>query len=181
MRGFDLVRGSGAQQILVPLDRLIIRHLLLPARRLSTLGHALLAGRRTGVLSAEPTRLLVGLLTGAAEEPIENSHGSTLEPNRHVDRSYATAVFPGRETTPSVPRPGPHRRYVRGMTDPTAGPGRSRGRFSAFPFPRYSRRTKRGTNVSVGGCCLPIPIGCMTLTTAAAVGAYALRKGSGLG
>ena len=67
----------------------------------------MLAGRRTGVLSAEPTRLLVGLLTGAAEEPVENSHGSTLEPNRHVDRSYATAVFP--DARPPLRWPGPVR------------------------------------------------------------------------
>ncbi len=27
------------------------------------------------------------------------------------------------------------------------------------PFPTYSRRTRRGSGVTVGGCCLPIPLG----------------------
>jgi hypothetical protein len=27
------------------------------------------------------------------------------------------------------------------------------------PFPAYSRRTRGGGRVSVGGCCLPIPLG----------------------
>lgn len=51
------------------------------------------------------------------------------------------------------------------------GPGRRQG-FRMLPFPNYSTRTRRGTNVSVGGCCLPIPIGCLTsvvLAGAAAV------------
>ncbi len=35
----------------------------------------------------------------------------------------------------------------------------SRGGFGMFgPFPTYSTRTRRGTRVSVGGCCLPIPL-----------------------
>jgi hypothetical protein len=36
--------------------------------------------------------------------------------------------------------------------------GRSRrGRGGFFgPFPYYSTRTRRGTHVSVGGCCLPL-------------------------
>ncbi len=43
-----------------------------------------------------------------------------------------------------------------------------RGRFGTFgPIPTYSTTTRRGTRVSVGGCCLPLPIGCLTLTTAA--------------
>jgi hypothetical protein len=36
---------------------------------------------------------------------------------------------------------------------------RPRSRFGMFgPFPTYSRRTRGGANVSVGGCCLPIPL-----------------------
>jgi hypothetical protein len=38
-----------------------------------------------------------------------------------------------------------------------------RGRSDGFglwgPFPTYSRRTRGGGRVSVGGCCLPIPLG----------------------
>ena len=35
---------------------------------------------------------------------------------------------------------------------------RGRGGF-AGPFPYYTTRTRRGSQVSVGGCCLPIPLG----------------------
>ena len=42
------------------------------------------------------------------------------------------------------------------------GYGRRRRRSSGFgmtgPFPTYSRRTRGGGRVSVGGCCLPIPL-----------------------
>ncbi|WP_312718234.1 hypothetical protein [Mobilicoccus sp.] len=42
-----------------------------------------------------------------------------------------------------------------------------RGGFSPLPFPRYSTTTRNGT-VVVGGCCLPIPLGCLTLAVSAA-------------
>ena len=42
-----------------------------------------------------------------------------------------------------------------------------RGRFGLFgPFPTYSTRTRRGTRVSVGGCCLPIPLALSVLLAA---------------
>ena len=54
------------------------------------------------------------------------------------------------------------------------GYGRRRRRDSGFgffgPFPMYSRRTRGGGRVSVGGCCLPIPL---ALTVGAAAGARA--------
>jgi hypothetical protein len=31
------------------------------------------------------------------------------------------------------------------------------------PFPTYSRRTRSGGRVSVGGCCLPIPLALVAL------------------
>jgi hypothetical protein len=38
--------------------------------------------------------------------------------------------------------------------------GRRRGRTGFFgPFPYYSGRTRRGSRVTVSGCCLPIPLG----------------------
>ena len=41
-----------------------------------------------------------------------------------------------------------------GRRPPTPG-----GRFGFFgPVPYYSRRTRGGGRVSVGGCCLPIPL-----------------------
>ena len=49
-----------------------------------------------------------------------------------------------------------------------------RGRFGFFgPIPQYSTTTRRGTRVSVGGCCLPLPIGCLTIV-ATTVGAAAV-------
>jgi hypothetical protein len=55
---------------------------------------------------------------------------------------------------------------------PQPGYGRPRrGRFGLWgPVPYYSRRTRRGSDVSVGGCgcCLPIPL-VVTLTTAGAM------------
>jgi hypothetical protein len=43
-----------------------------------------------------------------------------------------------------------------------------RGRFGLFgPFPTYSTRTRGGTRVSVGGCCLPIPLALSALVVAA--------------
>jgi hypothetical protein len=53
------------------------------------------------------------------------------------------------------------------------GPPRHRGRVGFFgPMPYYSGRTRRGTRVQVGGCCLPIPLGML----AAALGALGLLK-----
>ena len=38
--------------------------------------------------------------------------------------------------------------------------GRRRGSGGFFgPVPYYSGRTRRGSRVTVGGCCLPIPLG----------------------
>lgn len=56
--------------------------------------------------------------------------------------------------------------------------GRRRSSGSGFgffgPIPTYSRRTRGGGRVSVGGCCLPIPLA-LTLTAAAGA-ARALRS-----
>ena len=35
------------------------------------------------------------------------------------------------------------------------------------PMPSYSWRTRRGSRVSVTGCCLPLPLGCLTLVLGA--------------
>jgi hypothetical protein len=57
---------------------------------------------------------------------------------------------------------------------------RRRGRFGLFgPIPHYSTTTRRGTRVSVGGCCLPLPIGCLTVvatTLGATVVSIARRR-----
>lgn len=51
-------------------------------------------------------------------------------------------------------------RYFPARPAPAQRPGR-RGRFGFWgPMPYYSTRTRRGSEVSVGGCgcCLPIPL-----------------------
>lgn len=57
-------------------------------------------------------------------------------------------------------------------------PPTRRGGFGFFgPFPRYATTTRSGTRVSVGGCCLPLPIGCLAVVlSAAAVGGSAVRR-----
>jgi hypothetical protein len=45
-----------------------------------------------------------------------------------------------------------------------------------LPFPGYSTRTRRGTNVTVGGCCLPLPIGCLTTTVLAGAAAVLVGR-----
>lgn len=67
----------------------------------------------------------------------------------------------------------------RGPTSPyAAAPGRRSRRRDGFgfvgPFPGYSRTTRRGSRVSVGGCCLPIPL--MTVSAASAAAALAHRR-----
>ncbi|AKT51942.1 hypothetical protein [Arsenicicoccus sp. oral taxon 190] len=49
---------------------------------------------------------------------------------------------------------------------------RSGGRL--FPFPSWTTRTRSGSTVTVGGCCLPLPIGC--LATTLTVGAIAATR-----
>jgi hypothetical protein len=52
---------------------------------------------------------------------------------------------------------------------------RSSGRFGLFgPFPTYTRRTRRGATVKVGGCCLPLALG--MLAAPAAAGRIAWRR-----
>ena len=43
-----------------------------------------------------------------------------------------------------------------------------RGHFRLAPFPGYSGTTANGTRVSCTGCCLPIPLGCLTTLVAVA-------------
>ena len=98
------------------------------------------------------------------------------------DHRAADAEFDARWSRSPLGQPGPWRPghgapgydlpgYRRGAY----GSGGRRSGFRMLPFPSYSGRTRRGTNVSVGGCCLPIPIGC--LTTTVLVGAAAVAVG----
>ncbi|MGI8681112.1 MAG: hypothetical protein ACR2JO_03045 [Mycobacteriales bacterium] len=54
-----------------------------------------------------------------------------------------------------------------------------RGRVGLFgPFPYYSTTTRRGARVSVGGCCLPIPLFFLAtmLTASLLVGRRLVRR-----
>ena len=42
-----------------------------------------------------------------------------------------------------------------------------------FPIPHYTRRTRSGGRVSVGGCCLPIPL---AVLGAVGIGARVLAR-----
>jgi hypothetical protein len=54
------------------------------------------------------------------------------------------------------------------------GRGRRRGNVGFFgPFPTYSTRTRRGSRVTVSGCCLPIPL---ALVVTAALGTRAALR-----
>ena len=60
------------------------------------------------------------------------------------------------------------------------GPFERRGGFSTFPFPSYSTTTRNGTGITVAGCCLPLPLGCLTLTlSAAGLATYRLVRARG--
>ena len=48
------------------------------------------------------------------------------------------------------------------------------GRFRLLPLPHYSRRTRSGARVSVGGCCLPIPL--MVVATTGLAGVASVRR-----
>jgi hypothetical protein len=41
------------------------------------------------------------------------------------------------------------------------------------PFPTYSTRTRRGSRVTVSGCCLPIPL---ALTAGTALGVWGVLR-----
>ena len=74
-------------------------------------------------------------------------------------------------------------RRPRPFREPPPYDPRPRGRFGMWgPIPYYSTRTRRGSEVSVGGCgcCLPIPLlvgfGLVGLGRAVVVAAWASRR-----
>ncbi len=81
---------------------------------------------------------------------------------------------------PDIPpdRPEPYQpggpRDPWGPQDVPADSGQTR--MSGFPFPSYTTRTRRGTQVTVGGCCLPIPIGCLGVSILAVAALRATRR-----
>ncbi len=88
------------------------------------------------------------------------------------DRPPARPDLPG----PYEPRPGYDDPFGRpgDLQDESAEP--RGGRLRGLPFPSYTTRTRGGTQVTVGGCCLPIPIGCLGVLTLAAAVAREVRR-----
>ncbi|WP_374927971.1 hypothetical protein [Kytococcus sedentarius] len=60
--------------------------------------------------------------------------------------------------------------------DPMAERPRRRG--GLFPIPHRTYRTKRGSSVTVGGCCLPIPLGFGLLVAAGGYAAHQVLSSS---
>ena len=88
-----------------------------------------------GLLSHLARGYLINRLLGHRRQPPGYPHGGYADPR------YRSAGYP---------RQG-------GYGRPVSGQGH-RGRFRLLPIPHYSRRTRSGARVSVGGCCLPIPL-----------------------
>ncbi|MGX5357953.1 hypothetical protein [Kocuria sp. KH4] len=99
------------------------------------------------------------------------------------DYRAADDEFDARWSRSPLGRPGPRGpgRFAPGYDLPghrwsPYGRGGRRSGLRMLPFPSYSTRTRRGTNVSVGGCCLPIPIGCLTTTVLAGAAAVVVGR-----
>lgn len=99
------------------------------------------------------------------------------------DYRAADEQYDARWTRSRLGRPGPWRPGhgapgydLPGHRGGTFGRGHRRSGFRMLPIPHYSGRTRRGTNVSVGGCCLPLPIGCLTTTVLAGAAAVVVHR-----
>lgn len=114
--------------------------------------------------------------------PPNDPYAQGRDPYRQGGDPYAQDRAPFEQGDPFAQRGGdPYGRdpYAEGAYPQTPGQpvgqqqaGRQGGGF--FPFPHKTWRTNRGTQVTVGGCCLPLPLGC--LTTVMAVGAVTAVK-----
>lgn len=82
---------------------------------------------------------------------------------------------PGRPDLPGPYEPGREYDDPFGPQDDAAMQQRG-GRLRGLPFPSYTTRTRSGTQVTVGGCCLPIPIGCLGVLTLAAATVREVRR-----
>src|SRR5689334_4636320 len=58
------------------------------------------------------------------------------------------------------PSRGGHHHCTHHRTRSPVPPSRRQG-FRVTPVPHYSTTTRGGTHVSCGGCCLPLPLGCL--------------------
>jgi hypothetical protein len=68
------------------------------------------------------------------------------------------------------PRYGAGPGYGAGYRSGYRPPARRNGIRFAGPLPYYQGTTRRGSRVSVGGCCLPIPLTVLATGTAVALG-----------
>ena len=107
---------------------------------------------------------------GYGHGPGYGSHGPGFEAYRYG--GYGPTPY-----RPAGGRPSRHRAvgpWPAGR--PARAPRRGRVGF-AGPVPYYSRTTRRGARVSVGGCCLPIPLLVLASSVAAAAGAVRRHAG----
>lgn len=80
-----------------------------------------------------------------------------------------TPGYPGQDQPAGRPQDAP-------APGQDLGPGPASDPMAGFPFPHRTFRTRGGSQVTVTGCCLPLPIGCLTTVVAgAAVGLVRLR------
>ena len=74
-------------------------------------------------------------------------------------------------------RGGRGRHSAAGRSSRRYGGRRPRGRGGFYgPFPYYSGRTRRGSRVTVSGCCLPIPLGMLAATRWGLGSSFAARS-----
>ena len=79
-------------------------------------------------------------------------------------------IPPYRPRTDPFGEPGP-------QDVPAPAPRQRRRGGGILPIPHRSWTTRRGTRVTVGGCCLPLPLGCLTTVVAAGVAGRVVLAG----
>lgn len=109
-----------------------------------------MVSRRIPRLGQRPSGRRTGIV-GGTQIPTPGYPGQDQPVRRPQD-----APVPGQ--APDM-RPGP-------VNDPMAG----------LPLPHRTFRTRSGSQITVAGCCLPLPLGCLTTMVAgAALGVVRLR------
>ena len=104
-------------------------------------------------------------------------------PVRRPGATIASMTYPGRPGPEDPPRPDaapgaePADPWAEEEATRRAGQGWRSQSGGMGPLPARTW-TRGNTRVTVGGCCLPLPIGCLTLTAAAVVAAAAARRGA---
>lgn len=112
---------------------------------------------------------------------IDKGDGTPPRQWPRAGRDAPVGSDPGEPGGPQWPRTGDGAEGAEPWAEQSA-PRDQRGRpvdpFEGLPIPHRSWTTKRGSQVTVAGCCLPLPIGCLTTVLAAgAVAALRVARG----